>query len=37
VRIAQGNAISSFGEDASGELYVVDLAAGQVSKLIAAP
>src|SRR5712671_4991898 len=37
VQIAQGNAISSFGEDASGELYVVDLAGGQVSRLVAAP
>ena len=37
VQIAQGNAISSFGEDAAGELYVADLATGQVSKLVAAP
>jgi hypothetical protein len=37
VQIGQGNAISSFGEDARGELYVVDLAGGQVSRLVAAP
>ena len=37
VQIAQGNAISSFGEDAAGELYVADLATGQISKLVAAP
>jgi len=37
VQVGQGNAISSFGEDAQGELYVVDLVGGQVSKLVAAP
>ncbi|MFL5309558.1 MAG: PQQ-dependent sugar dehydrogenase [Myxococcales bacterium] len=36
-RIAQGSAISSFGEDESGELYVADLGSGQVSKLVAPP
>jgi glucose/arabinose dehydrogenase len=36
VQIAQGNAISSFGEDVDGELYVTDLAGGQVSKLVPA-
>ena len=35
VQIGQGNAISSFGEDAQGELYVVDLSGGKVSKLVA--
>jgi glucose/arabinose dehydrogenase len=34
VQIGQGNAISSFGEDSQGELYVVDLSGGQVSKLV---
>ena len=37
VQVGQGNAISSFGEDAQGELYVVDLVGGQVSRLVAAP
>jgi glucose/arabinose dehydrogenase len=37
MQIAQGNAISSFGEDTAGELYVTDLSSGQVSKLVAAP
>jgi len=37
VQVGQGNAISSFGEDAQGELYVVDLIGGQVSRLVAAP
>src|SRR5262249_12411117 len=37
VQIGQGNAISSFGEDSQGELYVVDLSGGQVSKLVPPP
>jgi len=37
VQVGQGNTISSFGEDAQGELYVVDLVGGQVSRLVAAP
>jgi glucose/arabinose dehydrogenase len=35
--IGQGTAIASFGEDASGELYVAELSPGRISKLIAAP
>ena len=35
--IARGANISSFGEDAAGELYVANLGTGEISKLVAPP
>jgi len=35
--LESGKAISSFGEDAAGRLYVTDLGAGQLLRIVAAP